>query len=450
MRYLTITLTVLLVVAITITAGAAPTRRSAMEIGGTANAGHAAGGTDIESDGDIKMSGDLIVDGGEIGVTGDADLLGLASGVLTLNGSMVLDDAANIGCDSDTDLVGLGSGVLTLNGALVVDTAATIGCDADTDLLTIGNGVLTITGAAVATTYLYSQGRYFYHGYYNAAYRNVWDSATEGSLAHKQSSSIGAVTYSWEPTTASDGDATFQLFRNATINGSGVGSFDIYQPNTSTKKFTIAAATGNTSSGGTFTCSGQLQGGNIVTAGTIVAGSGTISVTNATGNVLFAALADSANIGRLDQAETIAGNWVNTANPWADNEVSDTLTASIVTGDGTTEIVGMLRDVVLDADGSTITIAQAGSVQTNGGAIGGSICNLPEASTAVGMQYTFVVHDAQNFDINPDNADQILGLTNAAGDCIRSATIGETVTLLAIDATSWVVVGVYGTWTDQD
>ena len=30
----------------------------------------------------------------------------------------------------------------------------------------------------------------------------------------------------------------------------------------------------------------------------------------------------------LSQAETITGNWVNTANPWADNEVVDTITAS--------------------------------------------------------------------------------------------------------------------------
>lgn len=36
----------------------------------------------------------------------------------------------------------------------------------------------------------------------------------------------------------------------------------------------------------------------------------------------------------LSQAETITGNWVNTANPWADNEVADilTLTGSTITG----------------------------------------------------------------------------------------------------------------------
>ena len=37
----------------------------------------------------------------------------------------------------------------------------------------------------------------------------------------------------------------------------------------------------------------------------------------------------------LSEAETIAGNWVNTANPWEDNEVSDTLTASYATAAGT-------------------------------------------------------------------------------------------------------------------
>ncbi len=34
----------------------------------------------------------------------------------------------------------------------------------------------------------------------------------------------------------------------------------------------------------------------------------------------------SANVAHLNVAETITGNWVNTANPWADNEVSDSIT----------------------------------------------------------------------------------------------------------------------------
>lgn len=53
----------------------------------------------------------------------------------------------------------------------------------------------------------------------------------------------------------------------------------------------------------------------------------------------------------LSANETITGNWVNTANPWADNEVSDTLTSSLFVGSGssstavdlaTAEVAGIL------------------------------------------------------------------------------------------------------------
>jgi len=64
------------------------------------------------------------------------------------------------------------------------------------------------------------------------------------------------------------------------------------------------------------------------------------------------------------------------------------------------------------------------------------------------MYFTFVVMSAQNMDINPDGADQILGFTNAAGDAVRSATLGETLTVTAVDSANWVVVSDHGTWAD--
>ena len=126
-----------------------------------------------------------------------------------------------------------------------------------------------------------------------------------------------------------------------------------------------------------------------------------------------------------------------------------TITANgAITGDGGAALSGMLKTVTDDVDGKTVTIAESGTAQTNSGAVGGGIYNLPEASTAIGMYYTFVVMAAQNMDINPDNGDQIRGLTDAAGDAIRNATVGSTVTILCVDATNWVVVSSYGTWTD--
>ena len=51
--------------------------------------------------------------------------------------------------------------------------------------------------------------------------------------------------------------------------------------------------------------------------------------------------------------------------------------------------------------------------------------------------------------INPDNADQILTLTNAAGDAISSDALqGSRITLGAVDRTNWVVTNTSGTWSD--
>lgn len=96
----------------------------------------------------------------------------------------------------------------------------------------------------------------------------------------------------------------------------------------------------------------------------------------------------------------------------------------------------------------SVTTAYAGQVLTNSGASGALVFNLPEASTWIGRQITFVVLAAQNLDVNPDDGDQILGLTNAAGDAIRNAVAGGTVTLAAVDAANIVVSSSYGTWSD--
>ena len=106
--------------------------------------------------------------------------------------------------------------------------------------------------------------------------------------------------------------------------------------------------------------------------------------------------------------------------------------------------------ITADADGKTIAAAEAGDLQTNTGAVGGGVWNLPEASTVIGKIFYVGVTVAQNLDINPDDADQILGLTNAAGDAIRNATVGNSITLIAGDATNWIAMGPYGTWTDVD
>ena len=79
---------------------------------------------------------------------------------------------------------------------------------------------------------------------------------------------------------------------------------------------------------------------------------------------------------------------------------------------------------------------------------GAVLMNLPEASTVIGCTYTFITANATNFDINPDDADQLVVGTNVAGDAMRNATLGNSITVKAIDSTRWMIVSVFGTWSD--
>lgn len=124
-----------------------------------------------------------------------------------------------------------------------------------------------------------------------------------------------------------------------------------------------------------------------------------------------------------------------------------TVNGTQIIGDGATEMVGVKHDVV---DGAAVnpyavTIAMSGTVFYNTQAIE---FDLPEASTAIDTEYTFVVGHASNLDIDPEASDKILGLCDAAGDKARSTTVGDTITLIALDATNWVVKSIYPESTD--
>lgn len=99
------------------------------------------------------------------------------------------------------------------------------------------------------------------------------------------------------------------------------------------------------------------------------------------------------------------------------------------------------------ATATTITSGQCGSSFINSGAVQ---MELPEASTVLGCRLTFIVGNASNFDFNPDDADQVLVETDAAGDGVRSATLGTSITIEAISASQWAPVATVGTWADID
>lgn len=97
--------------------------------------------------------------------------------------------------------------------------------------------------------------------------------------------------------------------------------------------------------------------------------------------------------------------------------------------------------------GSVLAVALS-LIFDNTGDADGSLHTLPEASTAIGCYYTFVLTAAQQIVVELDNADQFLHLTLDAGDQIQSSTIGDSITVMAVDATNWVVLSCYPASTD--
>jgi hypothetical protein len=107
------------------------------------------------------------------------------------------------------------------------------------------------------------------------------------------------------------------------------------------------------------------------------------------------------------------------------------------------------RTVTAKTADYAVLAADMDKVFTNTGASGAVVFTLPEASTVIGESVYFVVTVAQNLDVNPaDATDQILGLTNAAGDALRNATIGGVVGLMSVGDDAWVATTNYGTWAD--
>lgn len=124
--------------------------------------------------------------------------------------------------------------------------------------------------------------------------------------------------------------------------------------------------------------------------------------------------------------------------------------------EGTQAIPAMKPTVTIYGASTTLTIAESGNVivvDGNDAGAGNVILNLPEASTAIGVFYVVA-------DVSVTPGDDVY-IKAAAGDTIDGGTAGQylasktdaagqTVTLLAIDDTRWIIWAVDGTWAADD
>lgn len=120
---------------------------------------------------------------------------------------------------------------------------------------------------------------------------------------------------------------------------------------------------------------------------------------------------------------------------------SGVLNASSLTVTARRVISGQTADAILAASAT-------GSITHNTAATGTVTISLPGASA--GLNYCFYVGAAQTLAVDPATGDQIGSLTNAAGDKITNGTVGGSLCLVAADNTSWLPLGIVGTWADAN
>ena len=129
-----------------------------------------------------------------------------------------------------------------------------------------------------------------------------------------------------------------------------------------------------------------------------------------------------------------------------------TITGVDVVGTGDEALGGFKKTVTVDIDDRVMTAAESGHVFTNGADANTSVFTLPTA--AAGLIFTFVDVEAgagADLCILANTGDKIQNGDAAAYYNCYDDTYGSTVTLVAVDATEWVVIATNGTWTaDSD
>jgi hypothetical protein len=102
-----------------------------------------------------------------------------------------------------------------------------------------------------------------------------------------------------------------------------------------------------------------------------------------------------------------------------------------------------------ESDSRQLKHEETGSIHTNKGATELVYLSMP-SSAQVGINYTFVVTDAFEFQVHPTGSiilfdDTAVGNNNH----IHSSTIGDSVTICADNDGNWMITAMRGTWVHE-
>jgi len=396
--------------------------------------------------------------------TAPAIVLGADTSTLAVNASAItvgtsaVAKTITIGNETGASALNLKAGTGNIDIQGVAATTITIGDAAQTGAITIGASTATMTDLSLGT----GVGAHTIH---------IGDGGTAAqTVTIGSTSSTSAVTVQ-----AGTGDLALTSVDDVTLNGGSSGSLINIGTNTHGNVFHIGDDDTTADSGtiGSAKDTWALAGISVTVGSTgttsatvIQSGSGGVGLnvsnnqpTNigtgtTTGTVTIGgSAAQTIAIGNGAAAKTVTLGSTNTTSTTTINAGSGGVAVvGNVAGNGAGTMAGFLRTIDNDSDGKSagqITVAMSGGILTNLGASGSYAWTLPEA--AAGLTYTFVVMAAQELRVTPDAGDKInhAGTAAANGEYYWADAVGESVTIVAIDSATWVVLSQTGTWSEQ-
>jgi hypothetical protein len=121
--------------------------------------------------------------------------------------------------------------------------------------------------------------------------------------------------------------------------------------------------------------------------------------------------------------------------------------AAGTTSSGLFSLVPVEANAAVAASPNLLAAMESGGILTNEGTTAENCHTLPTA--AVGYCFTFICQDADGIKISANTGDTIRNgaAVSAAAGYIRTATVGNSIVLMSINAMEWYAVSVIGTWT---
>lgn len=144
-----------------------------------------------------------------------------------------------------------------------------------------------------------------------------------------------------------------------------------------------------------------------------------------------------------------SNDWKNVGDLPLTNPTGGTATVQNSVNDVYTRAIQRLVEINTAGSGApnVLTSSESDKVLTNEGSTAQNYHTLPTA--AAGLTFTFVVQDGDGIRIVANTGDtiRVAGTVSASAGYTESTTVGDVITLIAINATEWIAISYIGTWT---